>query len=105
MDVASARIADPPAAKKAYLKKSDEGDDYRAAALVAVYDSPDLTEVDRARVEQAIRDELEPFRQGGHGLRSDLSTTRDLDAIMKDAPSWTEMAGKLASKYQFGGSI
>ncbi len=94
------------AAKKAYLKKkSDEGDDYRAAALVAVYDSPDLTEVDRARVEQAIRDELEPFRQGGQGLRSDLSTTRDLNAMMKDAPTWTEMAGKLAARYQLGGSL
>jgi len=87
------------AAKKAYLRRrDDEGDEYRAAALVAVYDSPDLSEVDRARVEQAIRDELEPFRQPGRGAIGEEKRETSLDSIMKGARSWREAADEVAKK-------
>jgi hypothetical protein len=86
------------AAKKAYMRKrDDEGDEYRAAALVAVYDSADLSEVDRARVEQVIRDELESFRQPGRGAVSDGQIeNQTLEALMAKAPSWGEAAAELA---------
>lgn len=87
------------AAKKAYLRnRDDEGDEYQAAALVAVYDSPDLSEIDRARVEQAIRHELEPFRKPGRGAIGDEETEKPLDDIMLGAISWQDAAAEVAKK-------
>ena len=89
------------AAKKAYLRNRDEeGDEYRAAALVAVYDSPDLSEIDRTRVAKAIREELDPFREGGlRGIgEEEEETERSLEAIMAGAPSWQDAAGEVARK-------
>ncbi len=87
------------AAKKSYLRqKTEEGDEYRAAALVAVYDSRELSEADRARVEGMIRDELEPYRTGGRGAVGDEELEKSLDQIMEGAMSWEEGARRIAAR-------
>jgi hypothetical protein len=82
------------AAKQAYLRRrDDEGDEYKAAALVAIFDSPDLSEYDRSRVAQAIRDELIAFQQRGHGAVSEDLLGMPLDQIVKTrAMSWDAAA-------------
>lgn len=76
------------AAKKAYVqRKPDEAEQYRTAALVAAFESPDLSEADRRRVTDAITHELDEVaeRYAGRGAvaASDEDTEVDLNAIMK----------------------
>jgi hypothetical protein len=73
------------AARKAYiLGRKDEGDQHKAAAVIAAYDSQDLSEVDRARVVKRITDALAPFEAGASGaVREDMQAT-SLDGLMSD---------------------
>jgi hypothetical protein len=61
--------------------KPDEGAAYRTLALATVYNSPDLAPLDRRRVVEAIKEELKPFEDGGHGAVGDEPPS--LDTLMK----------------------
>jgi hypothetical protein len=61
--------------------KSDEAAAYRTLALATVYNSPDLAPLDRRRVVEAIKEELQPFEEGKLGAIG--SEAPDLDTLMK----------------------
>ncbi|MGH2537902.1 MAG: hypothetical protein ACRDHL_10945 [Candidatus Promineifilaceae bacterium] len=80
-------------AARAYLQgKQQDGDDYRAAALVAVYQSPDLAANDRRRVAKRINEELDAVA-GDLGAAGEAPADLSLNAIMSvGALSWQHAA-------------
>jgi rhodanese-related sulfurtransferase len=84
------------AAKKSYVRrKVEEGDEFRAAALVAVFDSPDLSENDRWRVAERINQELDRLQEQGHGAIGELDVETSLAQLMAaGAMSWQAAAAR-----------
>lgn len=79
-------------ATTAYLRGKDEdGQEYETAAIVAAFQSLDLSEFDRRRVAQAIRDELAALKGQGLGAVGDHEA--DLNQIVSArAMSWEKSA-------------
>ncbi len=89
----------------AYIrKKLEEGDGYKGAAQAAVYESPDLSEWDKTRIDDLITQQLEPSRQRALGAAVDLDAKKsfDLEDLRPNAMSW-EDARKIGRVHKFGG--
>ncbi len=70
-------------ARSAYLSGNNaEGDKYRAAALVAVFETPELSDVDKVRVSKMIRADLDPLKDTGAGALEVLAAPKSLDELM-----------------------
>lgn len=63
------------------MGKTDDADGYTKAALLAVWQSPDLAPQDRRRVIEAIKAELAEVAGGGHGAVA--AESKDPNVIMK----------------------
>ena len=78
-------------ARDSYRKRDvPNGDGFRGAALAAVDESPELSYVDKNRIEELILKELEPLRKIGLGAAGsfDPKKSYELDELRKKAMSW-----------------
>jgi len=69
------------AIKETLLRNFDKAKEYKTAALLVIYQSPDLAVGDRRRVADAIEAELKEIAGGAHNLVA--GRPRSLDEIVK----------------------
>ena len=94
------RRARPPlnqAIQETLKGNTEKAKEYKTAALLVIYQSPDLAVGDRRRVADAIEAELKEIAGGGQGLVG--NKVRSLDEIVKSRAPKSKAARNLPLTY------